>query len=31
MTLWERGEALAAHCAAALDGAQAQLDALGSD
>ncbi|HON74005.1 MAG: exodeoxyribonuclease VII small subunit [Dermatophilaceae bacterium] len=31
MTLWERGEALAAHCAAALDGAQARLDALGSD
>lgn len=26
MTLWERGEALAAHCTALLDGAQAQLD-----
>lgn len=25
MTLWQRGEALAAHCARYLDGAQAQL------
>lgn len=27
MVLWERGEALAAHCQAKLDQAQAQLDA----
>lgn len=26
MTLWERGEALAAHCTSWLDGAQARLD-----
>ncbi len=26
MTLWERGEQLAAHCQAKLDQAQAQLD-----
>ncbi len=26
MLLWERGEALAAHCTAVLDGAQARLD-----
>lgn len=26
MTLWERGEVLAAHCQAKLDQAQAQLD-----
>lgn len=25
MTLWQRGEALAAHCSRYLDGAQAQL------
>jgi exodeoxyribonuclease VII small subunit len=27
LTLWERGEALAAHCQAKLDGARARLDA----
>ena len=27
MSLWERGEALAAHCTTVLDGAQARLDA----
>jgi len=27
MVLWERGEALAAHCQSKLDAAQAQLDA----
>lgn len=26
MTLWDRGEALAAHCTSWLDGAQARLD-----
>lgn len=29
MTLWERGEALAAHCKAKLDQAQVQLDRAG--
>ncbi|MGL5857350.1 MAG: exodeoxyribonuclease VII small subunit [Angustibacter sp.] len=28
LTLWERGEALAARCQAWLDGAQARLDAV---
>jgi exodeoxyribonuclease VII small subunit len=27
LALWERGEALAAHCQAKLDGARARLDA----
>lgn len=27
LSLWERGEALAAHCQAKLDGARARLDA----
>jgi exodeoxyribonuclease VII small subunit len=27
LALWERGEALAAHCQARLDGARARLDA----
>jgi exodeoxyribonuclease VII small subunit len=31
MALWRRGEALAAHCAAWLDGAQAQLQSAGAD
>lgn len=29
MSLWERGEALAAHCSLWLDGAQAKLDEAG--
>ena len=28
MTLWQRGEALAAHCSAWLDGAEAKLTTL---
>jgi len=31
VALWEHGEALAAHCTAALDRAEARLDALGED
>lgn len=31
MVLWERGEALAAHCQSKLDAAQAQLDAATPD
>ncbi|WP_068432710.1 exodeoxyribonuclease VII small subunit [Piscicoccus intestinalis] len=31
MTLWERGEALAAHCTSWLDGAQARLDGTEAD
>ncbi|MGV1007780.1 MAG: exodeoxyribonuclease VII small subunit [Dermatophilaceae bacterium] len=31
MSLWRRGEALAAHCAAWLDGAQAQLENADGD
>ena len=31
MTLWERGEALAAHCGALLGGAKTKLDAALSD
>ncbi len=30
LALWERGEALAAHCQAKLDGARARLDAAGA-
>ena len=31
MLLWERGEALAAHCQAKLDAAQSQLDAAAGE
>ncbi len=31
MTLWERGEALAAHCQSWLDGAQRRIDDMTAD